>query len=289
MRQGGRRALRIKHTAVEAARAAQHRHATRLRCLQRRIEAVMQAAIAGARRNDALHPASAQRIHQRVTGVRVAVHDLDLRPRGRVGGQMLQADRRPLRPRPVLPNHAFFDVRQYAGIARAERVEPVGVDLAHVVCAMHRARQHRHHAVRTGVLRHAHGVEQVLRPVGLRTGGRAHGGRQHHRLGGCEHALQEPRGLFERVGAVGDDDARHLGARQVVGHALSQCQPHRMRHVLAVDLRHLFGFERPAGERRDRRHQRGHADLRGGIADVVACARRRAGDGAAGAEDHNGR
>jgi hypothetical protein len=58
--------------------------------------------------------------------------------------------------------------------------------------------------------------------------------------------MQEVGGLLQRVGAVGDDDARHLGPRQVVGHPLRQPLPGGVVHVLAVELRHLLGFEGPA-------------------------------------------
>ncbi len=56
-------------------------------------------------------------------------------------------------------------------------------------------------------------------PSAEQRGGRAHRGGQHQRLGRRQHAVQEIGGFLQRVGAVGDHHAGHLGARQVVRHA----------------------------------------------------------------------
>ena len=99
--------------------------------------------------------------------------------------------------------------------------------------------------------------------------------------------MQEVGGLLERVGAVRDDHAGHLGARQMVRAAPGQALPGGEVHVLAVELRHLLALDVHAGQRRNRRHQLGHAKLRGGVAHAVGGARGSAGDGAAGAQDHD--
>ena len=77
-------------------------------------------------------------------------------------------------------------------------------------------------AARAAARRDGDRVGEVLRAVGLQRRRRPHRRGQHDRLGRREHALQEVRGLLERVGAVGDDDAADLGARQVVRDALGE-------------------------------------------------------------------
>jgi hypothetical protein len=58
---------------------------------------------------------------------------------------------------------------------------------------------------------------------------------------GIQHRLQEPRGLFQRVGAVGDNNAAHVGVGESAGTTLCKRAPHTELHVLAVQLRNLLG------------------------------------------------
>ena len=101
--------------------------------------------------------------------------------------------------------------------------------------------------------------------------------------------MQEVGGLFERVGAVRDDDTGHVCALQVESDTLHQALPGGMVHVLAVELGHLLRFERLAGERRHCVDQVRHAELRGDVTHVVGGALRHAGNGAAGAKHHDRR
>ena len=111
-------------------------------------------------------------------------------------------------------------------------------------------------------------VGQVARPVGLARGRRPHRPGQDHRLGDGHDAGEEIGRLLERVGAMGDDDARHLGPRRMVGHPLRELPPGGEIHVLAVELGDLLGLDphacrsgtprRPAHRRRRcRRRSRG--------------------------------
>jgi hypothetical protein len=93
--------------------------------------------------------------------------------------------------------------------------------------------------------------------------------------------------LFQRVGAVRDHEALHLGLSQPVRAARGQTGPDIECHVLAVQLCDLLGVQFVAPQRRNRRQQLLHAHLRGGVADVVVGRRGRARDGAAGAKNND--
>ena len=58
-----------------------------------------------------------------------------------------------------MPSQApFFDVAEHAGIARAECVEAIGVDLAHIERTVNRTGKHRDHTTRAGRMRPAEGT-----------------------------------------------------------------------------------------------------------------------------------
>jgi hypothetical protein len=65
-------------------------------------------------------------------------------------------------------------------------------------------------------------------------------------LFGRQHTVQEVSRFLQRVGAVRDDDARHVVAQEVMRHAVGEIAPDGEAHVLAVDLRHLLGVQRKA-------------------------------------------
>jgi hypothetical protein len=83
-------------------------------------------------------------------------------------------------------------------------------------------------------------------------------------------------GLFQRICAMRDHDALGVGARQMMRAALRQAPHHVEIHILAIDLRHLLADEITSRQRfaqpRHALQQRTNADLRGGIACVVAAA-----------------
>ncbi len=124
-------------------------------------------------------------------------------------------------------------------------------------------------------------------PSGASAAGRTHRAGQRDGLGRCQHGLQEERGLLDRVGAVRDHHAHHIGLRQPVRAALRQPAPDVDAHVLAVDLRHLLGHELDALRHRDAPEQVGHPHLARDVADVVVAARRPSRDGPAGAQHHH--
>ena len=128
---------------------------------------MVQRAVAGRRDHQPLYAARAQRAHHRTTRAGIAADDLDARPRAHVGRQTIGAHREALRPRTPLAQLVFFHRTQRPRVARAEGVDAVGVGLAQVMCAVHQAIHHRHDALRAGMAGHTHGIEQVLRAVGL--------------------------------------------------------------------------------------------------------------------------
>jgi len=142
------------------------------------------------------------------------------------------------------------------------------------------------------VHRQADGIAQILRTIGLRRTGRAHGSRQHHRLVRCQHPMQQVGGFLERVGAVRDDHTADVRPSDVRGHSLGEPTPHRVAHVLAVDLRDLLGIEHqalldPAPQPRHRIDQLRDPQLSGGVADVVPRGGGPSGNGSSGSQhDH---
>ena len=183
--------------------------------------------------------------------------------------------------------HAVLQQRQRAGIAAPKGVDTPAMLLAQVRRRKHLAAQHRQHAWHRAAARQCHGIEQVLRAVGLQGRGRPHGCSQQHRLERLQHAVQKVSRLFERVGAVRDDQAAHVGPLQVPLHGSGQRQPQRQRHVLAVQLGQLLAFDWPAGQQRHCRDQGVDAQGGGTVADAVGGAVGRAGNRAAGAQDHH--
>jgi hypothetical protein len=85
---------------------------------------------------------------------------------------------------------------------------------------------------------HRDGIQHILRPSGAARC-RSHRAGQHHGLGGASTRLQEERGLFQRIGSVGDRRAADVRLRQPVPAPQRQA-PQSPSHVLAVDLRNLF-------------------------------------------------
>jgi len=159
------------------------------------------------------------------------------------------------------------------------------VRLAHVVAGVNGAGQTGDCAARSGPCREAYRIEQILGAVGGERTGRPHGCRQHHRFGGREHAVKEVSRFFQRVGAVRDDDARHVVAREVIRHAKGKIAPDHEAHILAVDLGHLFGVQVEGLQRRNCRQQIGHCNLPRDVSQIVAAGARPSGDGATGAEN----
>ena len=277
----------VDHGAVEAARAAQDGAAARHRLAQRRLERSVDAAVAGRGDDDAGAAGVDERANRARVGAGAARHDGDPGPRRGVARQAIDAEPGgcALRPGPERTQAAFLDARDRSGVARAEGVEAIRVDLADVERRVDGAGDDDDDAARTGRGRHRDGVGQVLRAVGEARGRRPHRCREDDRLGRREHALQEVRRLLERVGAVGDDDRRDLGPREVAGDAPGERAPGGEVHVLAVELRDLLALDGDAGRDRQRGDERRHRQRRRPIGDVVVGRRGAAGDRAAGAED----
>ena len=81
---------------------------------------------------------------------------------------------------------------------------------------------------------HLHGLVEVERPVGAQRSGCAHGAGEHDGLGGFERQVQQIGAFFQRVGAVGDDDAVHIALPRQRRHALRQLQALRVADVRRV-------------------------------------------------------
>jgi len=88
---------------------------------------------------------------------------------------------------------------------------------------------------------------------------------------------------------VRDDDARDLGPREVVRHALREALPRGLVHVLAVDGRDRLRFEPVPGQRRHARHEGVDAQRAGTVAGGVGGEGGAAGDRPARGEDHDER
>ncbi|MNV31128.1 hypothetical protein D3C71_1224270 [compost metagenome] len=180
---------------------------------------------------------------------------------------------------------------QRPGLARVERIHPVGVHLLNLPCPMNFASGDRQHTPCAGRDRHSNSIQKILRPIGRERRGRAHGTGQHHGFrAGVQHFVQKPRRLFQRVGSVGNDYTTHLGIFQVVRTAQRQRLPHLAIHVLAVDLGHLLRHQHaPRGLLQSGNSCKQLPDpyLRSGVADVVASLRGRARNGPSGTQNHN--
>ena len=89
--------------------------------------------------------------------------------------------------------------------------------------------------------RDAHAFEQVGGAFVADRARIAHRADDHHRTGIADGQVKEERGLFERVGAAGDDDAGQLlvGGKQLVD-ALRQAQPLRERQLAAGHVGELL-------------------------------------------------
>jgi hypothetical protein len=108
------------------------------------------------------------------------------------------------------------------------------------------------------------------------------------RLGGVHGQGQEVGGFFQRVGAVGDDDAVHVRLLRQRGHALGERQQVVVGEAFGSDLEHLLaahvGDLRKFGQAGD---QLVDADLGGRVGGAVHGRGAGTGDGAAGGQDHH--
>ena len=281
-----------QHLPQGAARGPHHLHPRRLGAQQRCLQRMVNGAVAGAGHHQALHAIAHQRIHHRAGSACMADDDFHAGPGDDICysfNSFLRFTIKRWRPIFRQTNSTFLDKPQRSHVARREGIDAVRMHLLHMPRAMHLPGRHHHHAAGAGRRCHGHGVQQVLGAVGRQCRGRAHGTGQHHGLSGVQHLVQEPGGFLQRVGAVGDDDAAHIRVCEMVGAAQGQRTPHVPVHVLAVDLGHLLRQQRACHRLQPghSRQQLGNTHLGGRVADVVARLRRRARDGAPGAQNHN--
>ena len=95
-------------------------------------------------------------------------------------------------------------------------------------------------------------------------------------------------GLFQRVGAVGDDDTVHISLLGQCRHTFGQGQQVVVGQAFRRDLEHLFTLD--VGHSRQLRQtgdQLFHTDLGSGIGGAIDGRGSRTSDGAAGGEDHD--
>ena len=218
----------VDHGAVEAARAAQHRAAARRRLAQRRLERAMQRAVAGRGDDDARdirHRRSARTAARDRRRHRSSRWRPTATPSRRAGSASRPSAARVARGQGAQRTQpAFLDARERPGVARAEGVEAVRVDLADVdaaECTVPATTTSTPRAPGVRATATASAGSAGRRPW-REVAGRIAAG-QHDRLGRREHALQEVRGLLERVGAVRDDDRRRPRRRaRWLGDALGQ-------------------------------------------------------------------
>ena len=98
------------------------------------------------------------------------------------------------------------------------------------------------HAFALGILggSHADGAEQVQRPIGRQRRARAHGADHGNRLVGVHGQAQKVGGFGQRIGAVGDNDAIHIGLLGQGRNALGQRQQVVVGKALGGNLEYLF-------------------------------------------------
>ena len=130
-------------------------------------------------------------------------------------------------------------------------------------------------------------VQQIARAVEVGFRGVALGADQDHGLVGIDGEVEPVGGFFQGVGAVGDDDAGHLGASQRGVDVARQRRPAHRVHVIRGDVGDVFHLD--GGVLRDLRHggqqvltgNRRHRRVLDGV-DLH-------GDGAAGCNEHDHR
>ena len=128
----------------------------------------MQAAVAGAGDHQPLRAGRHQRIDRRASCASMAGDQVHHRPLRRVGRQP-QAGGVRCRGRcvTVVQYLAILHPAQRPGIAGAEGIDPPAVLLAQVGGGEHLTAQHGLHARPDGLAGQRHGIQQVLRAVGL--------------------------------------------------------------------------------------------------------------------------
>ena len=191
------------------------------RLAQRRLERSVHACRCRSRRRRCPRtPASTQRADARASApaplVTMATHG-HARTRRSAGARARAGGSPPARVAAAdaagLPRRARSARRRPSRRRRGDTGGPCGRRAPNARCRRRRPRRRAHRArVAT-----ATASAQVLRPVGLARRRRPHRRGEHDRLRRREDALEEVRGLLERVGAVGDDDRRDLVAREVAG------------------------------------------------------------------------
>ena len=166
-----------------------------------------------------------------------------------------------------------------------EGPHPLGGHFADMARWMDLAIHHHQHAVATGfrTQSHLHRLEQIERTIGTEGRGRSHRPHQNHRPGIINEQLQQPGGLLQGVGAMGDHHTRQLGVRREDStNARHQRSPMLKQQFGAVDIGHLLDADRrQVLQLGDRRQQRVSRHGTGGVVvqtGWVACL---AGDGAA--------
>ncbi len=148
---------------------------------------------------------------------------------------------------------AVVDIPQRAVVWRLEGLHGGGVGLGDVARIQHRVvHSHQHPAVgRLRIRRRHHRIIQVERTVGAHRRRRPHRAHKHHRLIALHRQIEEVGRLFQRIGAVGDDEAVGLAAVGV--NFLRQRQPDPIVHVLRTDVHHLLPLH--VGDIFQRRHR----------------------------------
>ncbi|MNV59779.1 hypothetical protein D3C71_1522230 [compost metagenome] len=145
-----------------------------------------------------------------------------------------------------------------AAVGRREGAQARAGDLLDLARVMHVFVHHDQGSApaRVGMARQRHRVVQVGRALGAQRRGGTHRAHQHDGLVVRNHQAQEVRRFFKRVRAVRNDDARHRGVLAQRVHAFGQRAPNLVRHVLAADIRDLFGADLgDAGQLRHRSQQ----------------------------------
>lgn len=264
-------------------------HAVLAQGLQGRDHTRGDRTVAGARMDDRFGTGLSQCLVGRVADVAVGIGDFDVRQaldgfdvEFRIHGVTLGRQTEPV----------GFALNYHAERAPGT-FECLGFDVDHFADVAPRLDLiiHGHqHAFAAGVFAagDGDGVVQVQHAVSRHCGAWAHGADDDDWLVGFFHQIQEVRGFFQGVGAVGDHDPVDVFAVGQFGDAATQLQQVVVGDAFRGDLHDLFATNvGQLAELRNPGDQLLDADFRCLVGRAVSSAGAGTGNGAAGGEDHH--
>lgn len=208
----------------------------------------MNRAVPGSRMHDPECAGRNGRLNEDAVVVDVRIHDVDAgealdvvekrEVEGRIDRVALRGLREPLDA--SAGHHA-----EHPRIGTAEGGDVRRVRLRRFACGENRVVQDDENAATAcgGVGGDAHGVEKIQGAVGGKGRRGAHGTDENDGLFALQNQIEEISRLFERVGAVRDDRARDVVARERRVDRTCEIDPDAARHRARVDVGNLTNFK----------------------------------------------